>query len=207
MMLPCRRQPPAQGKPRWQRAAHQLCRPNHHDVLMNLAQNCIPDTRSVYLTCNGRATCHEMQSQTLFFVVFVDNGGEGNMQSFPHPFHQNLRDSQLRTGPSSPEPTLRTMPSIALWRFGSRAVEAVCQGGEGRMVRLVLAGSDVGDLGRAQDILSARGLQVTVYERESQLLQMLEESAMPGLATVIIAQQVSFTLSRRVAKLLPRLEL
>jgi hypothetical protein len=60
------------------------------------------------------------------------------------------------------------------------------------MVRLVLAGSDVADLRRAEAILSSKGWldRVEVVKRESQVLEILKAPSVPGLATVIIAQQV-----------------
>lgn len=65
------------------------------------------------------------------------------------------------------------------------------------MVRLVLAGSDVEDLRRAESLLLAKGVPVAgVCERESQVLDILRHNPVPGLATVIIAQQVSCTLLR-----------
>lgn len=59
------------------------------------------------------------------------------------------------------------------------------------MVRLVLAGSDAADLGRALAILASKGWEATVCYRESELFNLLRDCPVPGQATVIIAQQVS----------------
>ena len=73
------------------------------------------------------------------------------------------------------------------------------------MVRLVLAGSDLADLGRARNILASKGVvDVSVCERESQVLQTLQQCPLQGLATVIIAQQVSCRVLPTAAELSTR---
>jgi hypothetical protein len=73
------------------------------------------------------------------------------------------------------------------------------------MVRLVLAGSDVVDLRNAQDVLSSKGIAVSVVERQSEVIEIVEERTVPGVVTVIIAQQVSSAMLPTVRQLATRL--
>lgn len=62
---------------------------------------------------------------------------------------------------------------------------------EATRMRLVLAGSDVADLGMAQKILIDKGVSdVIVCQTHSQVVELLQQCRGEGVVTVIIAQQV-----------------